>query len=140
MKALPPTMACIALFLCRCVTASHGEMHEPRLHIPSIVDPRDRAAHAGRLAEPIADRVLESISMFGDRHVRAVREFARTSAPELDSRLVVRGRPVQCGRFPLPIRRRAGGRGRLTFPDLAAAFEQIRGTLGRMPGTATEQP
>ena len=26
--------------------------------------------------------------------------------------------------------------GRLTFPDVAAAFEQIRGTLGRMPGTA----
>lgn len=26
--------------------------------------------------------------------------------------------------------------GRLVFPDLAAAFDQIRGTLGRMPGTA----
>ena len=99
--------------------------------------PRRPIAHTGRLAEPVADRlVLESISMFnytraelydspeGYRLLNLIRDLWY-AADQFNA--AVSGYPTLAERVAA---------GRLTFPNVAAAFEPIRGSLDRVPVNA----
>jgi hypothetical protein len=80
--------------------------------------------------------VLESIAMFSNvtSELYEIREDNRLQNLIRDLWYAADQFNAAVSLYPTVAERVAAGR--LTFPDLAAAFDQIRGTLGRMPGTA----
>jgi hypothetical protein len=80
--------------------------------------------------------VLESISMFSNvtSELYEIREDNRLQNLIRDLWYAADQFNAAVSLYPTLAERVAAGR--LAFPDLAATFDQIRGTLGRMPGTA----
>ena len=118
MKASPRTMACIVLFLCSALAPLFPANAQTPPTYPELFVNPPQTEQLTQADLPNLSRlvVLESIAMFSNvtSELYEIREDHRLQ--NLIRELVVRGRPIQRGRFPLPNPRRASGRGPAHFP------------------------
>ena len=138
MKALPRTMACIVLFLCSTLLPLFAANAQTPPTYPELFVNPPQTEQLTQADLPNLSRlvVLESISMFnytraelydtpeGYRLLNLIRDLWY-AADQFNA--AVSGYPTLAERVAA---------GRLTFPDVAAAFEPIRGSLGLVPVNA----
>ncbi len=138
MKASPRTMTCIVLFLCSALAPLFpANAQTPPTYPELFVNPPETEqltqADLPNLSRIV---VLESIAMFSNvtSELYEIRENSGLQNLIRDLWYAADQFNAAVSLYPTNAERVAAGR--LTFPDVAAAFDQIRGTLGRMPGTA----
>jgi hypothetical protein len=138
MKASPRTLACIVLFHCATLGPYFSANAQTPPTYPELFVNPPRTDQLTQADLPNLSRlvVLESIAMFSNvtSELYEIREDSRLQNLIRNLWYAADQFNAAVSLYPTQVEQVAAGR--LVFPDLAFAFDQIRGTLGRMPGTA----
>jgi hypothetical protein len=138
MKASPGAMACIVLFLGATLVAPFSANAQTPPTYPELFVNPPQTEQLTQADLPNLSRivVLESIAMFSNvtSELYEIREDNRLQ--NLIRVLWYAADQFNAAVSLYPTLTEGVAAGRLTFPDVATAFDEIRGTLGRMPGTA----